>query len=88
MPEPRFRSRSLRRVKKKLPGGKTVTHYEKRKPKVAKCAHCKIELKGMARERPYKMQKLDRSKKRVERPYGGYLCSNCSRKLIKEEIRV
>lgn len=88
MPEPRFRSRSLRRVKRKLPGGNTVTHYEKRKPKVAKCAICKIELKGMARERPYKMQKLDRSKKKVERPYGGYLCSNCSRKIIKKEIRV
>ena len=88
MPEPRFRSRSLRRVKKKLPGGKTVTHYKKRKPKVAKCANCKTELKGMTRERPYKMQKLNRSKKKVERPFGGNLCSKCSRLLIKKEIRV
>ncbi len=86
MPEPRFRSRSLRRVKKKLPGGKTITRYEKRKPKVAKCARCKKELKGVARERPYKMQKLG-SKKKVERPYGGYLCSKCSRLLIKKEAR-
>jgi len=86
MPEPRFRSRSLRRVKRKLPGGKTVTHYEKRRPKVTKCAQCNIELKGLQRERPYKMQKLG-SKKKVNRPYGGNLCSKCSRILIKKEIR-
>jgi large subunit ribosomal protein L34e len=88
MPQPRFRSRSFRRIKKKLPGGKTVTRYEKRNPKIAKCANCKKELKGIPRERPYKMQKLGISKKRPERPYGGYLCSKCSRELIKKEARV
>jgi large subunit ribosomal protein L34e len=87
MPEPRFRSRSLRRVKKKRPGGQIVTHYEKRNPSVPKCANCKTELKGIPRKRPHKMQKLGLSKKRVERPYGGYLCSNCLKKLIKEEAR-
>lgn len=88
MPAPRFRSRSFRRVKKRLPGGKLVTHYEKRTPKVAKCAQCGNALKGIPRERPYKMQKLGISKKRPERPFGGYLCSNCSRDLIKREARV
>lgn len=87
MPEPRFRSRTLRRVKRKLPGGKTVTHYEKRNPKQPKCANCKTELKGIPRKRPYQMQRLGLSKKRTERPFGGYLCSKCSRLLIKKEAR-
>jgi len=87
MPEPRFRSRSYRRVKKKLPGGSTITQYKKRRPQIAKCAKCGSELKGIPRERPHKMQKLGVTKKRPERPYGGNLCSNCSQALIKKEAR-
>jgi large subunit ribosomal protein L34e len=88
MPEPRYRSRTYRRVKKKLPGGKTVTHYEKRKPSVAKCSKCGALLKGIPRERPHRMQKLGISKKRPQRPYGGYLCTKCSRELIKNKARL
>ncbi len=86
MPEPRFRSRSYRRVKKRLPSGRVAVHYEKRLPKPAKCAKCKTELKGIPRARPSKMKKLGISKKRVARPYGGNLCSTCARDLIKEKI--
>ena len=88
MPEPRFRSRSFRRVKKRLPGGDTVLRHEKRKPKVARCSNCGTELKGTPRERPHKMQKLGITKKRPQRPYGGNLCSKCSRAKIKNEARV
>lgn len=88
MPQPRFRSRTFRRVKSKLPGGKTVTHHERRKPDAAICAVCKKELKGTPREMPAKMKSLGISKKRPERPYGGYMCSKCSRELIKKETRV
>jgi large subunit ribosomal protein L34e len=87
MPAPRFRSRTFRRIHKKLPGGKTVIHYEKRKTQIAKCARCQDELKGIPVERTFKMQKLGISKKRPERAYGGYLCSKCSRDLIKKEAR-
>ncbi|MBN2367406.1 50S ribosomal protein L34e [Candidatus Woesearchaeota archaeon] len=87
MPEPRFRSRTFKRVHKKLPGGSTVLTHEKRTPQPHKCAVCKKELKGIPRERPYKVKKLGVSKKRTERPYGGYLCSACSRKLLKEKAR-
>lgn len=87
MPEPRLRSRTLRRVKRKLPSGSTVTHYEKRNPPLAKCGNCGIELKGLIRARPTKMKTLGISKKRVDRPFGGHLCSGCSRKLIKNEAR-
>jgi large subunit ribosomal protein L34e len=87
MPAPRFRSRTFRRVKKKLPGGKNVIHYEKRKTSLPHCAVCKAELKGIPELTPQKMKKLGVSKKRPQRVYGGYLCSKCSRQAIKQEAR-
>jgi large subunit ribosomal protein L34e len=87
MPAPRFKSRTYRRVHKRLPGGKTALHYSKRKPSVPKCAICKNPLKGMPRERPYKMQKLGISNKHVSRKFGGNLCSSCSKNIIIQEAR-
>lgn len=87
MPAPNKRSRSLRRVYKKVPGGKNVVHYEKRKPSKAKCGKCKAILKGVPRERPYKMQNIPKTQKRPERPYGGVLCSKCMRELFKEKAK-
>ena len=88
MPEPYKRSRSLRRLQLKVPGGRTVLHYKKRKPGKAKCGKCGALLKGVLRERPYKMHKLAKTKKRPERPYGGNLCSKCMRDLIIEKTKV
>jgi len=87
MPEPYKRSRSLRRLQIKVPGGRTVMHYRKRKPKNARCGNCGATLKGIAREMPLKMRTLPKTKKRPERPYGGNLCSSCMRSLIVERIR-
>ena len=70
-----------------MPGGDSVIHYEKRSPKIAKCGKCGKSLKGIPRERPYKIRKIGLSKKRTERPYGGFLCSECSRNLIKKKAR-
>lgn len=87
MPAPNKRSRSFRRVHRKVPGGKTSLHYKKKKPGKAKCGRCKGVLKGVARERPYKMANMPKTKKRPERPYGGVLCSKCMRELFKEKSR-
>lgn len=88
MPQRHKRSRSLRKVKVKLSGKKTVTHYRRKNPKAAKCSSCKSVLKGAPRLRPYKMHKLPKSKKRPERPYGGNLCSKCMRTLFVEKARI
>ena len=82
MVEPYKRSRTLRRLQVKLPGGRTVWHYEERKPKNAKCGKCGSALKGIQRERPCKMMNMARTMKTVQRPYGGNLCSRCMRDLI------
>lgn len=86
MPQP-HRTRTLRRIRKRLPGGKLAIHYEKRKPKIAHCAICKKNLSGMPRLRAYKLHSLSKSKKRPERSYGGMLCSKCAREKLKERIR-
>ena len=87
MPEPYKRSRSLRRLQINAPGGATKLHYKERKPGNAKCGKCGALLKGIRRERPFKMHKLSKTKKRPERPYGGNLCSKCMRSLIVEKAR-
>ena len=87
MPEPYKRSRTLRRVYVQISSG-TVIHYKKRKPRKVKCGNCSSLLKGVPRERPYKMERLPKTKKRPERPYGGNLCSKCTRDIMVDKARV
>lgn len=86
MPRPALRSRSMRRVKKRLPGGSSVIHYSKKKPSKPICSGCKKPLHGVPRDLPQKIEKLPKTKKRPERPYGGKLCSKCLRETIKLKI--
>jgi large subunit ribosomal protein L34e len=87
MPARRLRSRSFRRVFRKVPGGRTSLHYKQRKPKSAHCADCRAVLKGTIRERPYKMRAIAKTKKRPQRPFGGMLCSRCMRLRMIEKAR-
>jgi len=86
MPRPALRSRSLRRRKVRRPGGELVTRYERRKPSPAKCGRCGNQLSGVPRERPSGIGKLPKSSKRPNRPFGGNLCSSCSRQEIKDRL--
>jgi large subunit ribosomal protein L34e len=87
MPRPRHRSRSLRRVQVRLPGGRTVTHYEKRRPSQARCAICGRPLNGVPRLRPVELRRLPKTAKRPERPFGGVICAACLEKLVKKTVR-
>ena len=82
-----FRSNTLRKVQRRTPGGKTVTHYRPRKPSKAVCANCGKVLSGVPRDVPSKIQKISKTEKRPERPYGGVLCSKCMREEIKSRVR-
>jgi large subunit ribosomal protein L34e len=75
------------RIKKRIPTGKVVIKVKKKKPKIAKCALCGKPLHGVPRLRPSEMRKLAKTEKRPERPYGGYLCSRCSREFFREKAR-
>ncbi len=84
MPERKLRSRSFRRVKKVTPGGRNVTHYERKKPKPASCPVTGELLKGVPRERPTKMKNMPKTRKRPERPFGGVLSSKASRAVLRK----
>jgi len=87
MPRPMYRSRSLRRVYVRLPGGETVVHYEKRRPGPARCAICGRPLNGVPRLRASELRRLPKTAKRPERIYGGVICPSCLAKLIKKAVR-
>lgn len=86
MVRPGLRSRSMRRIRKRTPGGRLVTHFERRKPGPARCARCGRPLAGVPRDRPYKVRRLSKTAKRPERPYGGVLCGTCLAELIFEKV--
>jgi large subunit ribosomal protein L34e len=87
MPRPALRTRSLRKIRKKLPGGASIIHYIKKKPKRAVCANCGKPLHGVAGGLTSRVRGLSKSRKRPERPYGGKLCAKCARAQIKKKIR-
>lgn len=82
MPLQPHRTRSLRRVKVKLPGGRVTIHYIKRKPNQAHCANCKKILRGVPKDLPVKIRKLPKSQRRPERLFGGFLCPSCAKNEI------
>lgn len=78
----KLKSRSLRRVKRKVAGNRVAIHYEQRKPKKAHCAKCGAELLGVPRGTVSQIGKLSKSEKRPQRPFGGNLCSKCMREVM------
>jgi len=88
MTQPYKRSRTLRRVKVKLPGNRVTIHYGKRKPKLGSCHITGQSLKGVPRYRSRDMHNLPKSKKRPSRPYGGVLSSQAMRDVFKAKARL
>lgn len=84
---PRHRSRSMRRVQRKTPGGRTKTYYRARKPKAPACAECKKTLQGIPRMSTAKSKNAPKSRKTVSRAYGGFLCAECVKKKIRHQAR-
>lgn len=80
-----LRSRSWKRRQVRLPGGRTVVQYRKKKPSCHKCGECGVKL-NRARLNTLKMSKLSKSQRRPERPYPE-LCSRCMRERFKKMVR-
>ncbi|MBI4145013.1 50S ribosomal protein L34e [Candidatus Woesearchaeota archaeon] len=83
MVAPRLRSRTFRRRLTRTPGSRHVMHYARRKPSAAQCGSCGAALSGVPRMRPTQLKQLAKSSRRPERPFGGVLCSRCSRARFK-----
>jgi len=86
MVSPRLRSRSLKRIKRRTPGGRSVVHYERIKKAVAKCGRCGAPLNGVPRD-IRDLRSLPKSSKRPNRAFGGVLCHRCLEEIYKEIIR-
>ena len=84
MAESKTKSRTFRRIRKKLSSNRVVRHFVKKSAGKAICGNCGIVLAGTNNA---SLKKLTKTQKRPERPYGGVLCSSCSRKLIKSYAR-
>jgi len=67
--------------------GKIIFRNKKKKVGVAKCAVCGKPLHGVPKLRKSEMRRWRKTEKRPERPYGGYLCSVCSRELFRDKAR-
>ena len=83
----RFKARSKKLKYVKTPGGRTVVHYKGKKVSKARCAECGKQLAGTLRGAVVEMRRVPKTKKRPERPYGGYLCSSCMRKKLISKAR-
>lgn len=80
-------ARKFKKIKKRTPSGKSVIRRGRRKPSIAKCAACGAPLHGMPRLRPSKLKNVPKSKRRPNRPYGGYLCTRCMRDMFKKKVK-
>lgn len=71
----------------KTPGGRTKVHIRKAAARPARCGICGAILAGVPKVRPSELSKIPKSSRRPNRPYGGNLCSSCSRRMLKELTR-
>lgn len=88
MPQPHLRTRSKKRLKVKIPGGETRIHYKTKDISPLSCVLCNKLLAGIGHRTPARMRKLNRSKKRICRPYGGKICHNCLKNSLKQTVRI
>jgi large subunit ribosomal protein L34e len=87
MPRGMFKSKTFRRVSKKVPGGRTLLKFLRRNPSIAHCGRCGAILHGIPRGNAEDISKLSKTQKRPERPFGGVLCSKCLKDVLKYEVR-
>lgn len=87
MVRPALRSRSLRKVTRKIPGGRSVIQYKSKRPKKGACATTGQALKGAASKKASALKSSSRSSKRPSRPFGGKLSASAARVIMKNRAR-
>ena len=86
MTAPRQRSRSNRRVHKVTPGHHNVIHYRRANSKIKRCGISGEILSGLPRIRMGTIGRLSKSKKTINRKYGGTYSAKVVRKTLKQAI--
>lgn len=75
------------KFKKRVPSGKVFIIEKREKSGAARCGNCGKSLHGVPRLQPSELNKLAKTEKRPERPFGGFYCSACSREILREKAR-
>jgi len=78
----------MRKVKTTIPSGKVVIREKLEIPSAAICAMCRRPLHGMKKRTQSQLRKLAKTEKRPTRLYGGYLCANCTKELVRVKARM
>jgi large subunit ribosomal protein L34e len=82
------KSKSLRRVFVKTPGGKTVARLKSKTGTQATCPVTGQKLQGTPKVRPSGLRNMAKSKKKPSRLFGGMLSSSAARREIIRRARV
>lgn len=77
-----YNTKSNRRRVVKTPGGKLKYHLTGKIATAPKCGDCHTALPGIKAVRPRAYANLSKTKKTVQRAYGGSRCANCVRTRI------
>ncbi|MCS7117554.1 MAG: 50S ribosomal protein L34e [Thaumarchaeota archaeon] len=83
MPTRGLRVRSIRRVSLRTPTGRSVVHYEPRRPGLRRCGGCGRPISGVPRD---DVRPLPKSQKRISRYHGGNLCHKCLERRIEDAV--
>ncbi len=76
--------RRLKKVYRRTPGGRVVTHFRREKTGKHVCALCGRPLHGVPHgRRPSQVRKLAKTERRPERVFGGVLCAECTRRILE-----
>ncbi len=87
MPRPHERTRSRKHANKTPPSGGGRTQYKEKMTAPRHCCLCGQPLGGATRLSPLKASKLNRSERRVWRPFGGQLCHSCLKIGLRQAAR-
>jgi len=79
---------ALKKIQRRTPGNRVVTHLKNKKTAKHKCGLCRGLLHGTPRDTKAEIGKISHRKRRPERPFGGQLCSKCSRTAQKTRAQL
>lgn len=74
-----YNTKSNKRRVVKTPGGVLKYHYTGKQASSPKCGDCHAALPGVKALRPREYANVSKTKKTVQRAYGGSRCANCVR---------
>ena len=86
MVRPAYRSRSVKRVVRRVPGGESRVYYWRRKSYVARCPICGKPLGGVPKDKDI-IRWGAKTEKRPERYFGGVVCPSCLATMLKQAVR-